>query len=392
MRRLLWATGLAASFLASGCSIHPLPQDVTGVTTYHIVRQIRCEARETIKSYVIQYVDELAAAYPTIKLFGGLASRYQNDPAAISSFSPNLFKGAGLSQVYSTVKIFYDAGIAYNFELTMTEDNNLSTELDFIRPIVNPKFALTLNGGASRKRTNDRTFTTSDTFGGLLKLPEEYCRRFVVGPNYIYPMVGHIGISAVMSDFINLTLFGNLAAAKATASANPGTAAAGSNSSIASASGDPADAYARANPPKAAGGTKAGAAKVAPNPPTLADKLTFTTSITGSINPVATFTPLGRNFQVSGASLTGLADRVDMHQVTVALAINPTDITDLGSLRQYLFSPARVATAYGRMAASISTSVVVGNRVIGGGTPSEQLALIAVDQFKSREIEIIPAL
>jgi hypothetical protein len=378
--RMLLAVGLAASLVLSGCSIHPLPEDVTGgVTTYHIVRQVRCEARETIRNYVIQYLGDLATAYPTIEMFRQLQLRYENDPAAISNFSPKLFKKAGLEKIYETVKIFYDAGVAYNYELTMTEDNNLSTEVDLIRPIINPKITLGLVGGANRKRTNDRTFTTSDTFGGLLKLPEEYCRRFVVGPNYIYPIAGHIGINAIMSDFINLTLFGGLAAAKATASANPS-----------SASNDPADAYASANPPRSAGRTAAGA-KVAPNPPTLADKLTFTTSITGSINPVATFTPLGSNLQMSGASLTGLADRVDVHQVTVALAIDPTDIADLGSLRQYLFSPARVAAAYGRTATSASTSVFVGNRVIGGGSPAEQLALIAVDQFKSREFEIIPA-
>ena len=45
MKKLLSVAAIALSFLGAGCAIHPLPQDVTGVDTYHIVRQIRCEAR-----------------------------------------------------------------------------------------------------------------------------------------------------------------------------------------------------------------------------------------------------------------------------------------------------------------------------------------------------------
>src|SRR4051812_43739321 len=33
----------AFGFLIAGCSVHPLPEDVTGLSTYNIVRQIRCE-------------------------------------------------------------------------------------------------------------------------------------------------------------------------------------------------------------------------------------------------------------------------------------------------------------------------------------------------------------
>jgi hypothetical protein len=138
------------------------------------------------------------------------------------------------------------------------------------------------------------------------------------------------------------------------------------------------------------GKTPSGGGKTTPGPPTLTDKLTFTTSITGGLNPVATFVPIGRNFQVSGANLNGLADRIDVHQVTIGLAIAPTEVTELGSFRSYLFSPARIA-ARQQQGPSVLTSVFIGNRVIGGGTPSEKLALIAIDQSKSRELELIPA-
>jgi hypothetical protein len=368
MRRFLLAAGSAASFLFSGCSIHPLPEDVTGVSTPDIVRRIRCEGREAIKTMIIDYLTAMAREHPDVELFADLLAKYQNDPQSIRDFHYNLFKRPRLMKVYWLVKLFYDAAVAYSFELTMTEDNNLSSEVDVIRPIVNPKFTMAVTGGASRKRSNDRVFTTSDTFNGLLKLPDEYCKDHIVGPNYIYPIAGRIGLDKVMLDFINLTLFDNLG----------GSSSSGSGTS----SGDVSSA----------GKTASSDAKTKPGPPTMSEKLTFTTTITGGVNPVATFMPIGRHFQMSGASLNGLADRTDMHQVTIGLAIAPTEVTELGSFRSYLFSPARLAAFYRQQQRpSVVTSVFVGNRVIGGGTPSEQLALIAIDQSKSRELELIPA-
>jgi len=101
-------------FIVSGCSIHPLPEDVTGVSTYHIVRQIRCEARDTISKVVIGYLHSLADAHPNIDLFQRLVSQYESEPDSIRNFHYNLFKDPELVEVRKAVKTFYDAGIAYN--------------------------------------------------------------------------------------------------------------------------------------------------------------------------------------------------------------------------------------------------------------------------------------
>jgi hypothetical protein len=403
---------VAVALFASGCSIHPLPEDVTGLKTLDIVKQIRCEARATVKKRVLEELHTLAAYNPRISLFQHLADKYDSDPDAISTFSYTLFSDKNnkeldneLSQVRNVVKVFYSAGIAYNFELTMTEDNNLTTEVDLLRQIVNPKVALTLSGGASRKRTNARTFTMSDTFGGLLKLPETtYCSGRVVGPNYIYPIAGQIGMDKIINDFIELTLFVPLAGgSNSSGGASPSDASSGGgNQGGAKPAGGAGGANTAGQSGTSAGGatktgtgstgTKAGGGKGPSGPPTLTDQLTFTTSLTGTINPVATFTPIGRNLLVSGTNFNALNDRMDTHQVTVAVAIDPSEVADLTSLRTYLFSPARLAAAAApNMRAASSTSVRVGNRVIGSGTPSEQLALIAIDQYKSREFQIVPA-
>lgn len=345
MRRGMFAIGLAASVLSSGCSIHPLPEDVTGVSTYHIVRQIRCEARDTLQKIVIKYLHRLADAY-RIDEFEQLASQYEADPSNIRTFHYNLFKGPALAEVRSAVKLFYDAGLAYSFDLTMTEDNNLSTDLSFLKPLTNSQFTLGLHGAGNRTRTNQRTFTATDTFSGLLtKVTEPYCQGKVVGPNYIYPIAGRIGTDKVIADFIDLTLFANLAGGDA----KPG---------------------------------------VGGSPPTMADKLTFTTTVTGSVNPAIMFTPVSDAFQVASASATGLADRMDVHQVTVGVAISPSGVTELGSLRSFLFSPSRVTAAVGPADKIARSPLIVGRRIIGGGTPSELLAVVAADQAKSPEVQV----
>ena len=322
---------VAALSLFSGCAIHPLPEDTSGVTTTTIVQQIRCETREALRDDIITWLRRFNDPFTD-----ALASRYEADPASIRTFHYDLFKAPKWARVRRVIKLFYDTGIAYNFDLQMTENNNLSGNANFTNALVNPIFALNVSAGANRKRDNDRQFTATDTFSGLLKLPEEYCLGRVVHPNYIYPITGHIGVNRLVNDFIELTLFGNLG------------------------NKDPK------------------------GPPTMADTLTYTTMITGSVNPSITFTPVGSAFQPLNASLTAVADRTDMHKVTVALALDPAEVVaDLDPVRAGFFAPRLAVVAPTR-------GLVVGRRVTGGGTPAEQLAVTVIDQIKSREVKVIP--
>ena len=91
--------------------------------------------------------------------------RYESDPESVSTFDPNVYRGPENEYVRSVARLFYDTGIAYNFDLTMTEDNDLSTDISLLKPLTNPKVTLGINAGAKRKRTNNRTFTVTDTPG-----------------------------------------------------------------------------------------------------------------------------------------------------------------------------------------------------------------------------------
>jgi hypothetical protein len=342
MRTRLVCAFTALSLFA-GCAIHPLPEDVTRVTSFDIVRQIRCETRDTLREVIIKWLEILATTQGSVRA-QQLALQYRNDPASINTFHYDLFNTPELKEVRATAKLFYDTGIAYTFDFTITEDNDLTADLGFLKQRPFSKVSLAINAGARRKRANERIFTVTDTFSGLLtKLTEKHCVGQIVGPNYIYPISGRIGVDKLVNDFIYLALFENLTAKDA----KPGDLS---------------------------------------GPPTMVDNLAFTTAITASVNPSIVFTPITPAFQLASASINALADRIDVHKVTMGLAIAPSGLVELAPLRSYLFGPGR--TAVGPVGSG--GTVYVGARVIGRGSAAEQLAVIAVDQFKSREVQLIP--
>ena len=128
-------------------------------------------------------------------------------------------------------------------------------------------------------------------------------------------------------------------------------------------------------------------------PPTMTDDLVFTTTLSASATPTAMFTPLGTALQLTDASLTAAFKRSDVHEVTVGVAIDKAAVSNLGPVRSALFSDRRDATGLGtsRTATTSSDGLYIGNRVIGGGGGSEQLAVIANDQAKSEKVQIIAA-
>jgi hypothetical protein len=347
---------VAATLLLSNCAIHPVPEDVTGVNTYHIVRQIRCETRAAAAKIVLRELRRLGtdhadqAADPIAQR---LVAQYEADPESISTFSPNLFPGPKYAQVRNLYSVIYSAAIAYNFDLTMNEQNNLGTSINLLGPWV-PKFTLGLTADANRGRTNERTFTVTDTFSELLtKLNtpirgQRYCDGQIVQANYIYPIAGRIGVDELVLTFFDLALFADL-------------------------SGD-----------KAAPG--------ASSPPAISDKLTFTTTIDGSVNPAKVlFNPVGAGFQFSDASLTGMASRMDTHTVTVGLALDSKVTASLSSLRGYLFSRGRSAGGAVVSGAAGNSLLVLNTLTANARGSAAQLAVIMVDQQRSREIELVRA-
>ena len=93
---------LAAALLASGCSIHPVPADVTGVDTKDIVKQIRRETRAALTDEIKAQIKKWAAAgSPEAET---LSRRTKAIPTQSRIFTPGLFPGPGYVQVRSFIR------------------------------------------------------------------------------------------------------------------------------------------------------------------------------------------------------------------------------------------------------------------------------------------------
>lgn len=306
-QRIRLVTAAMIPLFTVGCGIHPLPEDVTGISTYDIVRQIRCETREALIDTLIVW----------------LTSKRMD--ATTQAIGYSISDNRGLANIYTLNKLegrnkhiidmFSNTGIAYNYTLKMTEINNSGGGIDLSNSFRSSIGTLTAGAGFDRQRENTRTFTITDTFSGLLKnVPSEYCVDHIVSENYIYPIAGKIGMKKVVQDFIELTLFANL--------------------------GGPAGKI--------------------EGPPTMVDALQFRTEVSGSADPLVTFSAVGSGLNVTSTSLRFLASRTDLHEVTVGLALPVPEWSQ------------KTAVLRGTLFGSLLTA---------SGGPSEQIAAEAVNQW-----------
>ena len=154
--------------LFAGCSTHPLPEDVAGLPTSAIVRQIRCEARRA----VVDYSTVNADAY-------------------------------GKPIDYRKRIDYKTASVAYEFTFDITEGNNASADAAWILPYsLGGAFTLGASAGANRARHATRNFRIVDTFDELIAT--NCSREARPRDNIIYPVAGDIGIYEVVKTFIEM--------------------------------------------------------------------------------------------------------------------------------------------------------------------------------------------
>lgn len=292
----------ALGFLAlalGGCSIHPLPEDSTRFSTYEIVRQIRCETREAIFDATIQWLLEGDLVGERSRAVGRSFSERRRP---MSDLIPAQLE----PRERKVLTFFWKTGIAYNYVLEMQEDNNLDTELSFLKPLTDGKGIFGAKAGVEKYRKNSRTFTITDTFEELIThTPASYCDGKIRSENFVYPISGKIGMESVIKDFVRLSLFANLDGRTGEPATNPS------------------------------------------GPPTLVDALEFQTKLSGTLSPKVEFTPVGRALQLASASLNGTASRRDLHKLTVGLAIDAGSAPFASDLRRSYYFGA-LLTAHGR--------------------------------------------
>jgi hypothetical protein len=283
MSKLFRAAAIGVAVSVTGCAIHPLPDNVTGVSTFQIVQKIRCEARDALKEDLIAWLtspkmqEHDAAAY-------WLGQALQDGSQPLESFYSRGINNLS-PLMKANIQTFQKTAIAYDFSFDMTETDNLDPSVDLTRPLRNQSFSATVGANFDRMRENKRTFTITDTFEVLFtKINDKYCSNIATGGNYIYPITGKIGVAEMIKTFVELTLFGDLNSVQTTVAED---------------------------------------AQAASPPPTMGDTLTFTTTLTLTPVPMITLTPIGTALQISSATLMAKASRNDAHQVIVALALPP---------------------------------------------------------------------
>lgn len=253
----------------SDCSLHPVPNDVTGITTAEIVQKIRCEARDAVLSRASQWIDsthnEAAKAQFDAFLHGELD---------IKDFRSSLFTG----EIRKTIEKFENSAIAYDFSFDMTVVNNLDANVDLLKIFPNASFTANIAGGVDLSRQNIRSFSITDTFIGLAKnIPSRYCLAYSEGdPNYLYPISGKVGVAEMVESFLDLN-------------------------------------YVNLDGPREKKG-----------PPTMGDVITFTTKVYGSVSPKVVLVPLGHSLRTADASLNLSGGRTDAHKLVIGLSLPPT--------------------------------------------------------------------
>ena len=276
-----YAPLFAGSFglcLLAGCSIHPLPDDVSPIPTENIIASARCEARlglaEAIESY---FRDQGITGF---------------DPNRLADDLPRMKQLYGRDPLWAArIKDYEDflkIGVAYDWRFEITEKDNADGAFNFKLPFVHPGlFDLTGSAFLHKTRLAKRTFKTGDTFAVLLKQDYyDFCRgdpsqvaanSIPVGPiprdpNILYPITGSIGLRKVINTFLSID-------------------------------------------------SQGGAGE------SFVDELTFTTEVSGTVNPSITLAPMTHSFRLASANVTLNASRLDIHMVTISL-VKPNSGSD----------------------------------------------------------------
>jgi hypothetical protein len=141
---------LALSSLLIGCSIHPLPDDISRKSTYDIVDKIRCDAKAAVDQHATELID---------------------------------------------------ASIVYTFTFDIDETNDANLGLSFLNPLMGGSASLNTGLQSEQTRHGNRNFTMIDSFDDLRKMKK--CTRDGQ-KNWVYPLTGDVGMFDSVAAFIRM--------------------------------------------------------------------------------------------------------------------------------------------------------------------------------------------
>ncbi|NNM74352.1 hypothetical protein [Enterovirga aerilata] len=256
----------ALAVQTAGCTIRPLPENVTRIDTFAIVHKVRCEARSAIMHVIYDYI------------------RYTNFSPQLTEYLRNNLERIGDKKFdrlakggsFSHIDKYSNASIALDFKLRGNENNDLSGASSLARAFATGADVIGINLTTTRIRDDSRTFRIVDNWWDLIVNNRERCLRDFrnFGENHVYPITGSLNLLEIIDTFWRLNESTNLAVFKDT----------GESAFI--------------------------------------DTLTFTTTVSGSFGPSFSIaSPSQRAFLIKDASGTFGAGRTDEHQLIVSVYI-----------------------------------------------------------------------
>ncbi|MGB3814310.1 MAG: hypothetical protein WA950_13910 [Shinella sp.] len=279
------AAVILAAFLLAGCTVHPLPDDVTS-NTVAIVQKIRCEARDAVLAGLRDALMKKGTG--TDKAFVAEAQLSslldEKDPPRLSS---DLRK---YLDTYSGGAIGYD----FSFDITVHKDNSLGINL--FNPFSNGKRTFDIGAGITRQNQGARSFQIVDTFAELAQLSAEKdgenpCAN-LEADNSLYPLTGKIGLEEVVGTFLELN--------------------------------------------DMAGIERKG---LGDKTTTFTDTIEFQTILSGRVNPKIELLPVKHGLGIADASMTNTVKRTDKHKVTIALQLESQQAVIAGAKKPVEIKP-----------------------------------------------------
>jgi hypothetical protein len=209
--RILRQLTIVGLISLGGCSIYPLPEDVTGFQSKHIVRMTRCQARDAVRAEIQRTLAAWESVVVYKRMTGGEMARWLAD-------NPDNYHGLRLSdfspQAARLYKFYGDTRISYDFTIDSSEMNAAGFDLSLLRTFTRGSDLFGIKLQNERTRQVKRQFRNYDSFDNLARgLPPNYCDGMPTGPNWVHPSTGVSKIATLIREFVDQNQRENLGSA-----------------------------------------------------------------------------------------------------------------------------------------------------------------------------------
>ncbi|MCK1526217.1 hypothetical protein IVB15_00155 [Bradyrhizobium sp. 182] len=269
MRMINWVVcGFAASL--AGCSLYPIPDDVSIYSTEQIVRYGRCEVRNAVLLHMLNkgMITETSNEEDIKKLIKeakrlekAKAEEKDNEKAKIP-LDPKVIKLLRLAKV----------AVVYSFDFNITETNKTGASAGFRLPwLTSNVLDAGATGALDLTRQGSRVFGTEDNWEDLITDPD-LCNQhpWPRSEHFVYPLTGSIGVGRVVETFIDID---------------------------------------------DQGGAK----------DNFVDTMTFTTQASAGADATVKLEPVSNQFRIVSGAAGVSASRLDIHKLTISLAFPQPD-------------------------------------------------------------------